>query len=602
MRPEPASRGPRPQAPSEGRRLLRGLRAQLLLWTILPLAVVLVALSVAGVTRHRQAMTDMVEERDRGLVTAEANRLGREIAQQTAALTRLAATLPTGASSTAKPSLDAAAQAVRPGLAGDAIAENGGLALLDSRGTILAASPTAAAWAAGDAAARAAARVAVGGQPHYETDLAGAEGARLLVAIPANAGQALIAALPVESLRLNESGLLMEGEAHGAMLVLDGAGRRVHHHDPAGLVPDESIFAGLVAGGGVPGSTYVRDRAGRELLVSYARIEPPGWTLITAEDVRAITAMGLSVVEVLPLLLLFVAVVALLAVSLGVLNVVRPLQELDRRAARVAWGDFDAVEQPVGGVQEIDDLRVTLAQMAGRIRAYQTGMRDYLTAITRGQEEERARLAHELHDVAIQGLIALKQRGQMAQKALGHDPARAGARLQELNSLIDEEIAGLRRIIGDLRPIYLEDLGFVPALEMLARQTEARHGQRIHLTVSGEPVRLAADLELAAYRIVQQALVNVAAHAHARNAWVEVAFAPDALSLLVRDDGVGFIPPEQPADLARAGHFGLMGMRERALLYGGQLMITSSPGQGATIAARLPFLHGSPALVATQAS
>jgi len=300
--------------------------------------------------------------------------------------------------------------------------------------------------------------------------------------------------------------------------------------------------------------------------------------------------MGMSAVEVLPLLLLFVAVVALLAVSFGVLSIVRPLQELDRRAVRVAWGDFDAVEQPVGGVQEIDDLRVTLAQMAGRIRAYQGGMRDYLSAITQGQEEERGRLAHELHDVTIQGLIALKQRGQMALKAFDRDPARAAARLQELNGLIDEEVAGLRRIIGDLRPLYLEDLGFAPALEMLPRQMQERCGLRLHLTVRGDPVRLAPDIELAAYRIVQQALANVAAHAQARNVWLDVTFTSEHLTLVVRDDGVGFAPPDQPADLAHQGHFGLMGMRERALLYGGQLTITSSPGQGATITARLPLL------------
>ncbi|MEJ5199433.1 MAG: sensor histidine kinase, partial [Anaerolineae bacterium] len=277
------------------------------------------------------------------------------------------------------------------------------------------------------------------------------------------------------------------------------------------------------------------------------------------------------------------------AVSLGMLNVVRPLQELAQRATRVAWGDFDAIERPVAGVQEVEDLRVTLAQMAERIRAYQSGMRDYLSAITQGQEAERHRLAHELHDVTIQGLIALKQRGQMALKALAHDPARAADRLRELNNLIDEEIAGLRRIIGDLRPIYLEDLGFVPGLEMLARQVEELHGVRVHFTVKGEVVRLTPDLELAAYRIVQQALDNVAAHARAANAWIEITFAADALTLTVRDDGVGFTPPEQPADLARQGHFGLMGMRERALLYGGQIIIASAPDEGTTITVRLPL-------------
>lgn len=556
------------------RRLLRGLRVQLLLWTILPLALVLIVLSVAGVTRHRQAMTHLIEDRDRGLATAEANRLGREIAQQTADLSRLAAALPT-----------ATTAARLEDLAGGTRRD---LALLDAGGALLGASAAAHGWASSDTARILAARTAAVGQPQYETDLSTADAARLLIAVPTLDNQVLMTALPVETLSLSESSLLVEGETQGAMLALDQTGRRVHHHDPSGMITDTTIFASLPVTGS--GSTYLRDRSDRELLVSYARVEPPGWVLITAEDVRAITAMGLSVVEVLPLLLLFVAVVALLAVSLGVYSVVRPLQELDRRAARVAWGDFDAIEEPVGGVQEIDDLRTTLAQMAERIHDYQGGMRDYLSAITQGQEEERARLAHELHDVAIQGLIALKQRGQMAQKAFDRDPARAEMRLRELNGLIDEEIAGLRAIIGNLRPIYLEDLGFVPALEMLVQETTERHHLTVRLDIQGTVIRLAADLELAAYRIVQQALANVAAHARAGQAWVEVTFAVDSLHLVVRDDGVGFTPPVQPADLARQGHFGLMGMHERALLYGGQLTITSSPGQGVTVAVRLPLL------------
>ncbi len=565
--------------PRRRRRLLRGLRAQLLLWTILPLAVVLIVLSLAGVARHRQAMTRLVEDRDRGVTVAEANRLGREVAQQTARLTRLAATLPmtTPPTTLADPPPDAGGS------------YSGGLALLDGQGAPRAAWPAGSAWAGSATARLLAARTAALGQAQYETDLPGDGTTRLLVAVPAFGGQVLVGALPVEALSLAESNLLMEGEMRGAMFVLDQSGRRIHHYDPGGLAVDPAGLANLLPNGA--GSIYLRDQQGRELLVSYAHVEPPGWTLVTAEDVRTLASMGVSAVEALPLLLLFVAVVALLAVSLGVLNIVRPLQELDRRAARVAWGDFDAIEQPVGGVQEIDDLRITLAQMAERIRSYQSGMRDYLSAITQGQEEERTRLAHELHDVTIQGLIALKQRGQMALKALGHDPARAGTRLQELNGLIDEEIAGLRQLIGDLRPIYLEDLGFVPALEMLPRQMQERHGLSLHLTVHGAAVRLAPDVELAAYRIVQQALANVAAHAQARSVWLDVTFTHEHLILVVRDDGRGFTPPDQPADLVHQGHFGLMGMRERALLYGGHLTITASPGQGAIITARLPLLR-----------
>jgi len=373
-------------------------------------------------------------------------------------------------------------------------------------------------------------------------------------------------------------------------------GRLIHHHNPNNLHVDTAALASLPrpAADSV-GSTELRSDA-HDLLVTYAPVTPLGWLLVTAEDVHAISAMGMSVVEVLPLLLLFVALIALLAVSFGMVNIVRPLQELDRRAARVAWGDFDAVQRPVGGVREMDELRATLAQMADRIRAYQAGMRDYLSAVTQAQEEERSRLAHELHDETVQALIALKQRAQMARKAMGSsptglavDPPRAVSRLVELEGLIDRELASLRRLISDLRPIYLEDLGFVPALEMLVRQTGERHGLAVRLDVSGEVVRLAPDIELAAFRIVQQALANAAAHASAQRVTVHVEFAPAGLTLTVQDDGRGFTPPEQPTDLARQGHFGLMGMHERALLYGGRLTITASPGHGCAISVWLPM-------------
>jgi hypothetical protein len=131
MTPETAARPPR-----RSRRFLRGLRAQLLLWTILPLAVLLVALSLAGVTRHRQAMTQLVKDRDRGLTAAEANRLGREIAQQTASLARLAATLSTAPAPSTAPLEDPTGGGLS------------GLVLLDARGAIAAVGAAAAAGGA----------------------------------------------------------------------------------------------------------------------------------------------------------------------------------------------------------------------------------------------------------------------------------------------------------------------------------------------------------------------------------------------------------------------------------------------------------------------
>ena len=559
-------------------RRLRGLRAQLLLWTIVPLAVVLIILSLVGITRHRQAMTQLVEDRNRGLALAEANRLSREIDGRAALLLRRASERDSISDSAGLTALAGGLQE----------AYNDGLALFDAAGRPIAVSDAAHSWAESEIAAALAARTVTAGQPQFHSHV-DPTGTHLLIGVPLTGGRALAGAIPAETLSLAESSAQVETETHGAVFVLDATGQILHHHNPGGLAVDEAALADLAASAaGSAGAAQLRGGAS-DLLVTYAPVAPPGWLLVVAEHVHSVDVMGMSVVEVLPLLLLFVALLALVAVSFGVLNVVRPLQELDRRAQRVAWGDFDAVKQPVGGVQEIDDLRATLAQMAERIRAYQTGMRDYLSAVTQAQEAERARLAHELHDDTVQALIALKQRAQMARKSLAADPERASQRLDELTGLIDGELIGLRRLIGDLRPIYLEDLGFVPALEMLTQQMRERHGLAVQLAVRGETVRLAPDLELAAFRIVQTALNNVAAHAEAQVVNVIVEFAAEGVTLTVQDDGRGFVPPDQPADLVRDGHFGLMGMRERAMLYGGHLTIVSTPGRGTTITARLPI-------------
>jgi signal transduction histidine kinase len=564
-------------------RRLRGLSVQLLLWIILPLAVVLIVLSLVSITRHREAMTQLVADRNRGLALGEASRLAREVEARAAALSQAAASAPVTVSD----------------LPPDLFARfPSGLALLTAQGEVINAAGFGHAWAETEEARVLAARSAAVTGAQFESHFSDARDPHLLVGAgvgnsDAGNGAALIGAVPAVALGLTESGGLIQTETNGAALVLDSTGRTLFTSGGAEFTLD-SIADLPPAPRGQAGAADIESRD-HHLLVTYATVEPPGWTLAVVEDVHAIGRMGMSFVELVPLALLFVAVLALLAVSFGAVNIIRPLQELDRRARQVAWGDFDAVKAPVGGVQEIEELRVTLEQMAERIRSYQTGMRDYLSAVTQAQEAERDRLAHELHDDTVQALIALRQRAQMARKLLAAetpDPTKAHAPLDELITLIDEELTNLRRLVGDLRPIYLEDLGFVPALEMLAQQTEARRGLPVRLELRGQAVRLAPDLELAAYRIAQQAVANVAAHAQASEAVVIVEFDERELRLTVRDNGRGFTPPDQPADLTRNGHFGLMGMRERALLYGGKLAIESTRGQGTTIRASLPLITG----------
>jgi two-component system sensor histidine kinase DegS len=216
-------------------------------------------------------------------------------------------------------------------------------------------------------------------------------------------------------------------------------------------------------------------------------------------------------------------------------------------------------------------------------------MRDYLGAVTQGQEAERARLARELHDGPLQELIALGQRAEMAQRTIERGQVeRAQALLEEARRTERETVQELRRLIGALRPIYLEDLGFIPALEMLVQQAATRTSAQIRLEKAENVYRLAPEVELAAYRIAQEALNNAIQHAQAGQIVVRVRYQARELTLTISDDGLGFALPGQPDQLTQAGHFGLIGMQERAASLGGTLQIRAAHLQGTQIMARLP--------------
>lgn len=338
------------------------------------------------------------------------------------------------------------------------------------------------------------------------------------------------------------------------------------------------------------GSAVTELAEGERVLLSAARIEGVAWWVILEEPTDAVLGDILRFSGLVLLLALGAGIISLLTVYFGLRTVVTPLRRLSDAAAHVGWGDFRAIDQSVGGVAEIAQLQQTLREMTERIRGYQRGMEDYVAAITQGQEAERARLAHELHDTTIQELVALDHRLQMASRELQRgNLARAQSLLQDLRQMGMETIANLRRLIQDLRPPYLEDLGLVPSLEALLRNLQQPHGPQMRLEVHGDPVRLASEVELAVYRIAQEALQNALHHAEAQHVTVTLTFGGDEVSLAVSDDGRGFTVPGQPDVFTEEGHFGILGMRERALLLGGHLSVHSAPGQGTTVAARLPL-------------
>ena len=310
-----------------------------------------------------------------------------------------------------------------------------------------------------------------------------------------------------------------------------------------------------------------------------SELPPEAWA--TATD----PALELTLVA--PLVLLPPLVFAVAALWFGARQIVRPLQQLEIKAAALAGGDFESIQEPVGGISEVRHLQNELVEMSRKVHAAQEGLHDYIGAITAAQEEERMRMARELHDDTIQAVIALKQRVQLTERATSDQDSRAA--LSELESLAEQTIENLRRLTRALRPIYLEDLGLVPALEMLAREGSQGNQLEVAFHQSGRAQRLPREAELALYRIAQEALNNVVRHSRATHADLDVDFGDQEIRLSVKDNGIGFAVPATPTEFAPSGHFGLLGMRERAELIGARLQVESEPGDGTELSVRLLY-------------
>jgi signal transduction histidine kinase len=224
-------------------------------------------------------------------------------------------------------------------------------------------------------------------------------------------------------------------------------------------------------------------------------------------------------------------------------------------------------------------------------------MRHYAQQITRAQEDERARIARELHDDTIQSLIVLsRQLETLARADTGTPPTRI-RRLDELRRITDDIIQSIRRFSRDLRPSTLDDLGLLPTLEGLAASMTEKDGISTRLWVTGEKRRLSPEAELALFRIAQEALNNVKKHAEATQVVITVEFTDDAVEMTVRDNGKGFPQTARTDELAALGHLGLIGMHERARLLGGTLLMQSQVGLGTKVVVTVPTgsLSASPA-------
>ncbi|GEM_PF-246895 len=303
-----------------------------------------------------------------------------------------------------------------------------------------------------------------------------------------------------------------------------------------------------------------------------------------------------------PLTAAFAIVGVLLSCWLNVLLLraaLNPLARLQEVARRVQQGDFTVRAQPSPLADaEIARLADTLNQILDEVQRYDEQMRALSGRVIRAQEDERQRIARELHDDTGQVLTLLLIRLKLLESQPGAEALIS--QTEELRGLVSGAIDQVRRLALNLRPPAIDQLGLAPALRSLATTFTAGTGLAVKLEVPREPVRLSPEDTIAVYRIAQEALTNIAKHAAARNVEMTVSVKEQTLDLLVRDDGRGFLPADfkRYTDRDRLTKsepgVGLFGMEERARLAGGRLHLQSTPGRGTSVHFTMPLAPALP--------
>lgn len=249
----------------------------------------------------------------------------------------------------------------------------------------------------------------------------------------------------------------------------------------------------------------------------------------------------------------------------------------NQRQARVRYGSVSD--------EQFDRLADTFNQMLDEQEQHARQMQQLPRRILQAQEEERQRLARDLHDEAAQALTSLLVHLRLLERA--YDPEKAQQQVQELRKLTAQALEEVRRVALDLRPTILDDLGLAAALEWRVDEFNQASDLKTTIAVEGLSGRLPRDIELVFYRVGQEALSNIARHAQAQHVKLRLWQESTSLSLEISDDGRGFAPATKTVNGSEG--LGLLGMRERLASIQGSLVIESRPGQGTRILAQAPL-------------
>jgi signal transduction histidine kinase len=563
----------------------RSLTVQLLAVVVIPLSVLLMVITFGSSALHQNAMRELVGERDKRAARTAATAIEDSIQGRAIQIQGLAGQLSYATSAQAEEVLQNASYM---GPEFDA-----GIAVIDGSGEILAAQGNYPDLWRMESKAIQTGLASLAQSPYQASYLSGAfiptwhdEALMMVLAFSLDRQSAVVGAFWVRPVaeRVLANIFSADEENSAALIAQDGAVLYLNGFtSERGTIQKHPGVAEALRGR--DGTVYFEADTG-EHVAAYTQVDRLGWALVLEEPWEQVASPLLETTHMAPLVLAPVLLLALLAILFGIRQIIQPLQALATQSSRLGGGDYKAIERPVGGISEIQLLQAELIQMAGKLREAHESLHRYIGVITSSQEDERRRLARELHDDTIQSLIAFKQRVQLAEMDWADQPVAQS--LKELEIFAEETISNLRRMIRALRPIYLEDLGLVAAINMLADETGKQAGIDVIFEQQGIERRLAPQVELALYRIVQEALNNMTHHASATYAAIHVKFFPESVNIDIQDNGKGFQPPESPNELASAGHFGLLGMYERADLIGGKIRLESKPGRGTHLTVFVP--------------
>lgn len=206
--------------------------------------------------------------------------------------------------------------------------------------------------------------------------------------------------------------------------------------------------------------------------------------------------------------------------------------------------------------------------------------------VIKAQEDERQRLARDLHDGPAQTLANVVLRLEIAEKLMQVDRDKVNQELHDLKSLVRLNLQEIRRIIFDLRPMALDDLGLIPALTKYVDNFRSSHSIEVDFRIEGRELRLIPSLEIAVFRLIQEGMTNVGKHAQSERVELTVLFQSDWITARIQDFGQGF-NVAKTLD-APGEHYGLVGMRERVKIFSGEFQLSSENARGTTLEFKIP--------------